>query len=83
MWEEIPPLDQNGVIISYEVMYAPMQTFNNTIGPNATNVSGTESSIVLTALQEFVSYTVSVRAFTEVGPGNSSEGTAQTLEDSK
>jgi len=83
VWEEISPLDQNGVIILYEVMYTPNQTFNGSIGPNSTNISGTEFSLVLRDLQEFVTYTVSVRGYTEVGPGNSDEGTAQTFEDSK
>ena len=36
MWEEVPPLDQNGVITMYEVLYVPLETFDGTLSVNVT-----------------------------------------------
>ena len=64
MWEEVPPIDQNGVITMYEVMYTPLETFGGTLQSNTTTVSEPE---------EYVNYTISVRAYTSVGMGPYSE----------
>ena len=83
-WGIVPPIDQNGIITMYEVLYEPLETFGGAIRPLTVTVSGAEMSVVLTNLQEFVSYTVSVRAYTSVGEGPYSQGmTASTLEDGK
>ena len=58
MWEEVPPIDQNGVITMYEVMYTPLETFGGTLESDTVNVSGSNMSVVL-----------NVRAFTDVGAG--------------
>ena len=84
MWDIVPPIDQNGIITMYEVMYKPLETFNRNISTQTMNVSGTEMSVVLMELQEFVNYNISVRAYTSVGAGPySDEMTVMTLEDSK
>ena len=84
MWDIVPPIDQNGIITMYEVMYQPLETFNGNISTQTMNVSGTEMSVFLIELQEFVNYTISVRAYTSVGTGPySDEVTVMTLEDSK
>ena len=70
-WEEVPAIDQNGEIITYEVQYEPVQTFNGQISTAIMNTS--MLSINLTGLQEFVDYNISVRAYTSAGPGPYSE----------
>ena len=66
-WDEIPAIDQNGIIILYEVQYDPLMTFGGQLMTMAMNTSNT--SIVLGRLQEYVEYNISVRAYTSVGPG--------------
>lgn len=66
-WEEIPVFDQNGIIIAYEVLYEPLETFGGEIETEAVNTTNT--FITLSALQEFVGYNISVRAYTNAGPG--------------
>ena len=84
MWEEVPPKDQNGDITEYEIMYTPLETFGGTLESNSTNVSGSDLSVVLTGLEEYVNYTISVRAFTMVGPSNGSIiVTVETFQDGK
>ena len=68
-WDIIPPIDQNGVITMYEVLYEPLETFGGAIQTQTRNLSGTEMSVVLTNLEEFVNYSISVRAYTSVGEG--------------
>ena len=68
-WDIVPPIDQNGVITMYEVLYEPLETFGGAIQTQTRNVSGTEMSVVLTNLEEFVNYSISVRAYTSVGEG--------------
>ena len=67
IWEEIPVFDQNGIIIAYEVLYEPLDTFDGEIETETINTTNT--SITLGALQEFVDYNISVRAHTIAGPG--------------
>ena len=69
MWGEVPAMDQNGDIIMYEVMYTPLETFGGTVEGDTVNVSGSNLSVVLTGLEEYVNYSISVRAFTDVGAG--------------
>ena len=82
-WEELPTIDENGVIITYEVQYVPLITFEGQISTkyvNTTNSSFLE--ITLIGLQEYVEYNISVRAYTSVGPGPYSDPlTRRTLED--
>ena len=81
-WAMVPPMDQNGVITMYEVQYEPLETFGGTIQTQTVNL--TEISATLNGLEEFVSYSISVRAYTSVGEGPYSVGvTAMTLEDSE
>ena len=81
-WDEIPPVDQNGIIILYEVQYEPLMTFGGQLTTMAMNTSNT--SIVLGGLQEYVEYNISVRAHTIAGPGPFSSGmNNRTFEDGK
>ena len=81
-WDMVPPIDLNGVITMYEVLYIPKETFGGALGPHTMNVSTT--SALLDDLQEFVNYTISVRAYTSAGEGPYSDGvTVVTFEDGR
>ena len=68
MWVEVPPAERNGVITVYEMQYMPLETCDRTtMYVNLTNI--TMTSITLTGLEEYVEYNISVRAYTNVGPG--------------
>ena len=83
-WEMIAAIDQNGIITMYEVLYEPMKTFGDAIGPLTMNVSSSEFEAVLTNLQEFVIYDISVRAYTSAGEGPYSAAVREmTAEDGK
>ncbi len=72
-WMEVPLMEQNGVITAYEVFYLPLNHFSGLISSNSTHVSGSELSVTLLNLEEYVNYSVSVRAFASIGPGPFSE----------
>ena len=75
-WEEVLPIDQNGIIIIYEIQYEPLQ-FNEALFVNTTDMA-----VNLTNLQEDVEYNISVRAYTSIGFGPfSTEITEMTFED--
>ena len=71
MWDEVAPIDQNGVITMYEVMYTPLEDFDGAIMTRTTNV--TDYSVLLMHLEEYVNYTISVRAYTSAGAGKYSD----------
>ena len=78
-WDEIPELDRNGVIIDYEVQIEPLD-FPADIMTNL--LTTTNISILVTGLEEYVNYNISVRAYTSVGPGPYSDPvTERTFED--
>ena len=70
MWEEVVPIGQNGAITMYEVVYTPLEVFARDIGTVVQNVTSHSSSVVVTDLEEYVFYNISVRAYTQVGQGN-------------
>ena len=84
-WEAVPAIAQNGIIISYEVLYVPLITFNGTLQSMFLNSSnGQELSEILIELEEFVEYNISLRAYTSAGGGPFSEAVAnRTFEDGK
>ena len=66
----------------YEVLYIPKEIFDVVLDPRTMNVSTT--SALLDGLQEFVNYTISVRAYTSAGEGPYSDGVSViTTEDGK
>jgi hypothetical protein len=68
----------------YEIFYEPLETYGGAIGPLFMRVPGTEFSAVLSDIQEFVSYNISVRAYTSVGDGPFSDSMiVMTPEDGK
>ena len=84
-WEEVPAINQNGEITTYEIQYVPLETFEGQISTNTVNTSnGSVLMMVLTGLEEYVEYNISVRAYTSAGPGPYSDPvTERTSEDGK
>ncbi len=79
-WTDVLEIDQNGIITDYEVMYEPLMTFGGVLSIIIVNT--TNMYITLDGLQEFVNYSIPVRARTSVGPGPFSVGIMRrTLED--
>ncbi len=82
-WNEITEIDRNGNITMYKIRYAPLDTFDGQLSTEhliTTTVSVMEVS--LNGLQEYVEYSISVRAYTDVGAGPFSPDVMQrTLED--
>jgi hypothetical protein len=69
-WNEVPPINQNGEIIEYDLVYEPLETFSGAIGlTHANNLPASSPGLTLSRLEEYVSYNISVRASTQVGPG--------------
>ena len=82
MWDIVSPIDQNGIITMYEVLYQPLETFNGTTEPAVVNIMTPNTSVILTDLEEYVLYNISVRAFTEAGSSEyASAPLVRTLED--
>ena len=63
-WNEIPTIDRNGIITTYEVFYEPLRDDLTAESINTTNLF-----LIIVELEEFTHYSISVRAYTSVGPG--------------
>ena len=69
-WNELPAIHQNGEITTYEINFMPLETFEGQIATNTVNTfDGSVLMMVLTGLEEYVEYNISVRAYTSAGPG--------------
>jgi len=80
-WEQVPEIDRNGIITQYEVEFN-QSTFNEISTSNLTTTNAPQLMVELEGLEEFVEYTVRVRAYTSVGPGPFSVAVMnRTLED--
>ena len=80
-WEEVLAIDENGIIICYEIQFEPLE-FTSVLMTDTINT--TNLSAVITGLQEYVENNISVRAYTIIGPGPYSDPvTERTLEDRK
>ena len=55
--------------MAYEITYTPLENFTRVIGIISTNVSGSDLSVYFVGLQEYVNYSIQVRAYTSEGPG--------------
>ena len=54
----------------YEIQFVPLETFGGQITSNTVNTSnGSVLMMVLTGLEEYVEYNISVRAYTSAGFG--------------
>ena len=79
-WDIVPLIDQNSAINAYQILYHPLETFNGAIGVQI--MIALEGPVILTSLEEFVAYNISIRAFSKFGVGPFSVNfTVSTLED--
>ncbi len=69
MWDDVQQIDHNGVLITFEILYVPLETFIGVLYSTVVNISASNRSVILTGLQEYVEYNISVRAYTSVGAG--------------
>ena len=67
-WEEVPAIDQNGIIAQYEVEYN-QTTFSGATMSATTTVNSSTFAVDLTGLEEYVEYSIRVRAYTSAGAG--------------
>ena len=82
-WEEVPAIDQNGIITQYEVEYN-QSTFSGATMYNTTTVDSSTLMVDLTGLEEYVEYSIRVRAYTSAGAGPYSDTVnVTTSEDGK
>ena len=80
-WDPVPEIDRNGIIIQYQVEFN-QSTFNEISSSNLTTTDGLELMVELDGLEEYVNYSIRVRAYTSVGPGPFSVAVVnRTLED--
>ncbi len=80
-WCKVEPINQNGIITSYEVEYTPLNDFDGLISSNSTLVNGSVFNVSLENLEEYVNYSITVRAFTREGSGPASNSiTVLTLQ---
>ena len=82
-WDEVPAIDQNGIITQYEVEYN-QSTFSGATMSATTTVDSSTLTVDLTGLKEYVEYSIRVRAYTSVGAGPYSDVVIErTQEDGK
>ena len=74
-WDQVPTINRNGEITMYEVQYDPLQTFDGQISTETANTSFMCTN--LTGLEEYVEYSISVRAYTSKGPGPYSDSVTE------
>ena len=67
-WSEVPLVNQNGIVMLYEVSYHPLEDYVDPLTLPAF-LNTTELTINLTGLYEFANYSVQIRAYTVAGPG--------------
>ncbi|XP_068726162.1 phosphatidylinositol phosphatase PTPRQ-like [Montipora capricornis] len=67
-WNQVPPVDQNGVILSYTVTYRPLPSWFE----QTEYVIAPTTNATLTGLNEYTNYSITVFASTIKGPGNRS-----------
>ena len=80
-WDTVPAIERNGIITQYEVEFN-QSTFNEIFTSNLTTTNGSQQMVELEGLEEYVEYSVRVRAYTSVGPGPFSDAmVSRTLED--
>ena len=80
MWEEVPAINQNGIITEYELRY---QQSSFDFGQLSTvTVSAPSLNTRIMGLEEHVTYFIDIRAFTALGSGPYSDTVnITTLED--
>ena len=78
-WGTVSAIDRNGVISQYEVLFN-QSTVGNLPRTNI-GVNNSDFSAVVSPLQPFITYTISVRALTSVGHGPLNPSPVVTMTD--
>ena len=79
-WEHVPSIE--GIITQYEVEFN-QTTFDEVSMSNVTTVNSSTFQVDLSALEEYVEYSIRVRAYASVGPGPYSDAIYEiTFQDS-
>ena len=68
-WREVPPADQNGVILTYTISYQSLTQNDN----SSKTVGSSIQKLNLTGLKEFVDYNITLFASTVKGNGKLSD----------
>ena len=80
-WDSVPEISRNGIITQYEVE-VNQSTFDEIPSTRLTTTNGSVLMVELGGLEEYVEYTIRVRAYTSEGPGPFSAARVnRTLED--
>ena len=79
-WDPVPDIDRNGIITQYQVEFN-QNTFNEISTSNLTNTTGPQLMLELGGLEEYVEYSVRVRAYTSEGPGPFSVAEVNTTQE--
>ena len=67
-WDPVPEISRNGIITQYEVE-VNQSTFDEIPSTRLTTTNGSVLMVELGGLEEYVEYTIRVRAYTSEGPG--------------
>ena len=67
VWGEVPAIHRNGIIVMYEVEYN--QSNSSDVGMDTVLVESNVNVLSLNVSGDFATYSVRVRAYTEVGAG--------------
>ena len=67
-WDPVPEMSRNGIITQYEVE-VNQSTFDEIPSTRLTTTNGSVLMVELGGLEEYVEYTIRVRAYTSEGPG--------------
>ena len=63
-WDDIPPIDHNGIILMYRVLYTPV----NMPGSSQT-IEVNEQKAIFFGINASINFTIAVQAYTRVGEG--------------
>jgi len=67
-WSEVDPINRNGIVTIYEILYQPQESYDQTFSYMNTS----SLSVRLSNLHEYALYNIQVKAFTLVGSGPNS-----------
>jgi len=82
-WDPVPDIERNGIITHYEVEFN-QSTFNEISTSNLITTNDSQLMVELEGLEEYVQYSIRVRAYTSEGSGPFSLAVMnRTLEDGK
>ena len=78
-WDEVSAINQSGIITQYEVEYR-QSTLSGATMSGTTTVNSSTLMVNLTGLEEYVEYSIRVRAYTSVGAGPYSDVVMETTQ---